>query len=481
MTGRRRLAFEIIDTDLAGRVGRVTVNGKRIATPCLLPVVHPVHQVIPASKIRSMGFEAVMTNSMIAYKRVRDDAKARGIQEMLGFEGVVMTDSGGYQVLEYGDLDVESEGIARFQEETGSDFAVTLDRPTGLSRSKRYARGTVEYSLKNALQTIRKFGETGTVWVGPIQGGLFPDLLSRSTRILVKAGFEFLALGSPTEVMENYMYADLVRMIAAVKKSLPYSIPLHLFGAGHPLTMALSVALGCDTFDSASYILFAREERYMTENGTSELRRMQYLPCSCPVCSLTSVRDLLAMSREERVEKLALHNLYLLRKEMLTCREAITEGRLWDLVEERASAHPRVSEGFAEMAKQRELLRTGTPFLKDRGLFFRSDMDEHRPELHIVSERLKKIKARSSNIALLSLRQGIPTGKMRSPPGMRTLRGKPVDRYRIHPQLGLYPGELDFIYPFTQTTNLARRADASASARAVRELKRMGYERIISR
>ncbi len=109
-----------------------------------------------------------------------------------------------------------------------------------------------------------------------------------SARGLVKAGFQVLALGSPVELMEGYLFSPLVEMIVNARKSMPYSMPLHLFGAGHPLTLPLSVALGCDTFDSASYMLYAKKERYMTERGTLQLERMTYLPCSCPVCNGTT-------------------------------------------------------------------------------------------------------------------------------------------------------------------------------------------------
>src|SRR2546422_393246 len=101
-TKDRRLSFKITGEDLGGRVGRLPVGGRRGTPPCLRPGVHPVHQITPASDLRTMGFEAVMTNSMILYKREKDEGKARGIRSILGFDGLVMTDSGGYQVLEYG-------------------------------------------------------------------------------------------------------------------------------------------------------------------------------------------------------------------------------------------------------------------------------------------------------------------------------------------------------------------------------------------
>src|SRR3989442_6334112 len=106
----RGLSSEITETALGGRVGRLPVGGRRATPPCLLPVVHPVHQIIPASDLRTMGFEAVMTNSMILYKREKDEGKARGIRSILGFDGLVMTDSGGYQALEYGGVALTFQG-----------------------------------------------------------------------------------------------------------------------------------------------------------------------------------------------------------------------------------------------------------------------------------------------------------------------------------------------------------------------------------
>ena len=97
-----------------------------------------------------------------------------------------------------------------------------------------------------------------------------------------KLPFQIHALGSPTEVMESYRYDVLADMILTAKKGLPVERPLHLFGAGHPAMFSLAVALGCDLFDSAAYALYARENRYMTENGTWRLEEMDYFPCCCP-------------------------------------------------------------------------------------------------------------------------------------------------------------------------------------------------------
>lgn len=479
----REFSFEVKETDLMGRTGVVRLGGKSFETPCLTPVVHPVWRDIPLAKLRSMGFEALMTNSYILYKRRREEALEKGLHRLIGFDGVLMTDSGGYQVLEYGDAEFTPDEIASFQSGIGSDLAVTLDKPTGYSTSRAYARETMRYSLKAAEETIEAHGHSGTTWVGPVQGGVFGDLVRSSAKGLVRAGFEVLALGSPVELMEGYLFSPLVEMIVNARKSMPYSTPLHLFGAGHPLTLPLSVALGCDTFDSASYMLYAKKGRYMTERGTLQLERMSYLPCSCEVCNSTSPEDLRASPHEERVRKVALHNLHVLRADVLRCKEAICEGRLWDLVEERAMAHTSSATAFRALVRDHAgWLSGGTRLLKWRGLMLRTREDASRPEVSLAGEHLRRLMARPrrarGRLAVLVTSSAPPpltrtSGRMRRVKGL----GK-ADFFRVHPALGAYPAELEFVYPFSQTIADGPSPQASVDA-CKKRLRAMGYSRVV--
>jgi len=463
-------SFEVKEADLLGRVGALRVGGKSIETPYLFPVIHPVTQLVPTSELKSMGFGGLMTNSYIIHSRRRTEALDGGIHRLLDFDGIFMTDSGGYQVLEYGELELGYGQVASFQADIGSDLAVTLDRPTGYPQKRTTALETVEYSLKNAKATLKEFGDSKTVWVGPIQGGLYEDLVRRSAASMVKSGFGFLALGSPVQVMQNYMFADLVRMVMAAKRAIPYSMPLHLFGAGHPLTMSLAVSLGCDTFDSASYIIFARTGRYMSRGGVLTLQSMKYLPCSCPVCTKTTVRGLLELDHPERTRLLATHNLYVLREELEACKEAISEGRLWDLVEERSMAHPRLREAFAELSKYSPDLVAGTPAIKERGLFVRSTLDLRRPELLSAASRLSGATARSTSRALLV--SGDSGGSGREPE-----RRSKHDAYSVHPVLGPYPVELQFLFPFSQT-EVSLLGPPPGTEESKKKLKALGYRAV---
>jgi 7-cyano-7-deazaguanine tRNA-ribosyltransferase len=459
------LSFEVKESDLLGRIGTLQVGGKTLETPYMFPVIHPVNQLIHPSELLSMGFRGLMTNSYILRKRRRDEALEKGIHRLLEFDGMFITDSGGYQVLEYGDLDVGYRDVAEFQAAIGTELAVTLDRPTGYPQRRPVARETVEYSLTNARGTLAEFGDRPTAWVGPIQGGLYQDLVKRSAKALVAAGFGVLALGSPVQVMENYMFADLVDMVIAARRAIPYSVPLHLFGAGHPLTMPLAVALGCDTFDSASYVLFARTGRYMSRSGVLTLQSMKHLPCSCAVCAKTSVRELLELDHQGRTRALSLHNLHVLREELEGCKEAIAEGRLWDLVEERSMTHPRLRDAFARLAEYSEDLEAGTPAMKERGLFVRSDLDLRRPELTMAARRLAGAARRSSKKAVIVEGHG---------------RGSPrgdADAYVVHPQLGPVPAELSFQYPFSQTESALAQGGGDIAG-AKRRLRELGYSSV---
>jgi len=237
------------------------------------------------------------------------------------------------------------------------------------------------------------------------------------------------------------------------------------------------VALGCDTFDSASYILFAREGRYMTERGVSILKEMKYLPCSCPVCRGSTVKDLLDMDQGQRTSRLAAHNLHVLRTEVELCKEAISEGRLWDLVEERATAHPKLYEAFRSLSLHSKLLERGTAAMKTKGLFIRGETDLARPELAIGTRYLEDAYRRSSKAALLlSGSEPIPVGRLR-----KMGRGEGLDAYdvyRLHHQLGPYPLELDFVYPFTQTVD-ATNEEGTALKGGIRKLRTLGYSRVV--
>lgn len=153
------MAYEVRKKDLLGRIGLLRTKSGTIETPLLLPVVNPNTQAIPAKDLRSVyGFDSLITNSYLVWRKFHGEKEIPKIHQFLNFDGVIETDSGAYQILQYGDVEVKPNEIVRFQEQLDSDIAVMLDVPTGES-SKERAKWTVEETLRRADSTLETISE----------------------------------------------------------------------------------------------------------------------------------------------------------------------------------------------------------------------------------------------------------------------------------------------------------------------------------
>lgn len=381
------MSFQVKHSDLAGRIGKLETAHGILETPAFIPVVHPVRQTISPQFLKKLGFNALITNAYTTLKYYGDNARAKGIHDILNYDGVIMTDSGGYQILEYGTIDAEPRVISQFERDIGSDISVPLDKPTGYGLEYEKAKEYVEQTLANAKNILVEGKNVGskdnkqngsTIWVGPVQGAEHLDLVRYCANVLDKMGFEVLAIGSPVQIMETYEFSVLAQMIATVKRTVPTK-PIHLFGAGHPLTIPLAVSLGCDLFDSASYMLYAKDERYMHTNGTVKFENLSYLSCQCPVCCNHTIKEFRQMIKDDRIEEIAKHNLYVLRAEVNAVKQAIVDGRLWEYVMLKARAHPKLMKAM-DLFRNFEFLEDGTPLFKEKALFLYEPIDQYRPE-----------------------------------------------------------------------------------------------------
>lgn len=299
-----------------------------------------------------------------------------------------MTDSGAYQILIYDDIEVKPREIVQYQEHMGSDIATILDIPTGWEVTEDHARQTVNETLKRAKDFFTVKSREDILWVGPVQGGKYLDLVAKSAKGIGKLAFQIHALGSPTEVMERYRFDVLVDMILTAKMHLPIERPLHLFGAGHPFMFALAVALGCDSFDSAAYSLYAKEGRYLTETGTCRLNELDYFPCACPKCARTSPREIIELPPKEAQIFLAEHNLYACAAELKRIKQAIKDGRMWEHLEMRAHGHPALFQALLRVKKYENYIEKHDPATKNSGLFFFNSVGLARPEIVRHKKRL---------------------------------------------------------------------------------------------
>ena len=382
--------FEVKDKDLAGRLGLIYTKSGVIKVPTLFPVINPRRQDLPVNEVVEAGFDALITNAYLLKKYREREALERGVHGVLGFNGPIMTDSGAYQLLLYGDVEVSNRDIVVFQEDIGSDIAVILDVPTGGSASREEAERTVEETLRRAREAVEYRRRDDVVWVLPVQGGTYLDLLERCAREGVELPYHMVAIGSPTQLMERYDFESIIDMIATVKAVVPPSVPVHLFGAGHPMMLAFAVALGVDTFDSAAYALYAKDDRYMTHSGTYRLEELEELPCACPVCSRYTPRELKGERTLRRRMLISKHNLYATAAELRRIRQAIREGTLWELLEERSRAHPSLHRAFKRLCAYREYLERLDPEAKGspQGLLLYDRLSLCRPEIMRHRRRL---------------------------------------------------------------------------------------------
>ena len=453
--------FEVRNRDLLGRIGRIKTKSGSIETPAFLPVINMAKQTVtPRELWEEFGCRILITNAYIIKKQQAEAAVKMGIHKLLDFPGVIMTDSGAYQILEYGDIEATPEEIVRFQEEIGTDIATILDVPTGWNASREYAEYTVKETVKRAKELEELRSRKDILWVGPIQGGRYLDLIAKSAKEMNNLPFDIHALGSPTPVMEQYLFDLLVDMIITAKMNVSSSRPFHLFGAGHPFMFALAVALGCDLFDSAAYNIFAHDDRYLTTYGTIRLEELEYLPCSCPVCYKRDPKDFLDMPKNEREAELTRHNLHVCFAEIRRVKQAIIEGRLWEYLIMRSHGHPSLLQAAKKLKDYSEILERYSPVSKRSGLFFFSSVDLARPEIirhkKRLSERYKQPEDADVLILLPSLSPRLTVKKKKYKRIIAKLCDElKISRDRIHVcsyvlPFGIVPQEISDIYPLSQ-------------------------------
>jgi len=450
------MAFELRDRDLLGRIGRIKVKGKTLETPAFMPVVNPLIETIPPRRLKEeFGCDIIITNSYIIWRHFKDVPNLE-VHKLLDYDGVVMTDSGAYQILVYGEVEVTQPEIIEWQKKIGSDISVILDIPTGWDVPRETVEYTVEETLRRAKEALPLIEDDPNLWVGPIQGGKHLDLVAKSATLIGEMPFDIHALGSPTEVMERYMYPVLVDMAMTAKLNAPVERPIHLFGAGHPNIFAMCVAMGYDLFDSAAYALFAKNERYLTNRGTYMLKDLQYFPCGCPVCRKRSPEDLRDMPKYERQRLLAEHNLHVTMAEIETVKQAIFEGSLWDLVETRAKGHAEMTSALNNLIKYRKYLEEGSPGFKGKGVFYYDYHSLGKPEITRYQKRLlenyRKPKHKDIRVLLMAPKQK-PFNRssvFKRLKKQTTYHNKRIDYCFIAAPYGLVPENLAETYPTSQ-------------------------------
>jgi len=339
--------FEIATRDGQARLGKLHTSHGIVETPCLLPVINPnIRTIDPREMWDKYGIQALITNSYVIWKhdKLKDEALANGVHSLLDYPGMIMTDSGTFQSYVYGDVEVGVEEIVQFQREIGVDVATMLDVFTRPDMNYSEVESAVLETIDRGLSSVATAGEV--MLNGPIQGGVFPELRVKSAKEMSELDFSVHPIGGIVPIMEQQKYKNLAKIMLACKSNLAPNRPVHMFGCGHPMLFPMLIAMGADLFDSAAYVLFARDGRLLTPWGTERLSDIEEWPIIMPAIAKYSPKDVRNMDKEERTILLSKYNLEVTLQEMSRCRQAIRDGTIWRLAERRSHEHPALREAF---------------------------------------------------------------------------------------------------------------------------------------
>lgn len=195
----------------------------------------------------------------------------------------------------------------------------------------------------------------------------------------------------------------------------------------------------------------------MTSSGTYHLTDLSELPCSCEICSNWTPKELLTTSKEERIRNISLHNLAASAAEIKQIRLSLREGRLWELIEQRAKAHPALFKAFNYVLKNTEksYWELLTPLTKQVGLKIFDEFSYHRPEFTKARRRIIRNYTPHSKQILLLLTSGRknPIELLYANENIRKTIKQELKEYDIGiflPFIGILPIELLETFPFSQ-------------------------------
>ena len=447
------MKFEIKNRDACGRIGKIETEHGSLITPTLLPVINPNKMVIsPQTMKEKFGVQGIITNSYIIHQhqKLHNLALSDGVHNLVDFNGPIMTDSGTFQSYMYGDIEMDPLEIVRFQRDIGSDIGTILDIFSTPDQTEIEANESVNETIKRAKMSVFEKGNMNLAC--PVQGSIYPSLRTRCAKELGDIDADLHPIGGVVPLMENQSYDHLIEIILSSKKGLPVNRPVHLFGAGHPLVFPIAVALGCDLFDSSAYIKYAKQQRLIFPWGTEKLDDLYTLPCSCPICQSSSIEEMRSVSKRKQEQMIAEHNLYVSMTEMEKVRNAILQGRLWELVEQRASNNPFLKDAMdvLHLPNNIQWMEQFEPVRKTRGLFYTGMNTLHQPFFHRLHDRLIHWFDHSSKDLIVLSEKEKPFTKSYGNELLVIGTEFPESNIIIDSVIGPIPIELDEMYPFAQ-------------------------------
>jgi len=338
------------------RAGELLTPHGVVSTPVFLPVASQgAVKTLTPEEVKGIGMAMVLANTYHLYLRpgISLIERVGGLHKFMGWEGAILTDSGGYQIFSLARLrrvgddgvifrshidgsehHITPELIIQFQETLGADIIMALDECPAYDDGFEKVKQAMERTHRWADRCRRAQKRRDQALYAIVQGGVFPELRRQSAEYLTSLGFPGyaiggLSLGEPKKVTFAVVEETVAR--------LPEDKPRYLMGVGSPEDIIEAVARGCDIFDSALPTRVARNGALFAWQGRQNIRNAVYsqmeqpiVPgCDCYTCRSFSAAYLhhLFNCDELLAYRLAtIHNLSFISNLVNKIRGAILDG-----------------------------------------------------------------------------------------------------------------------------------------------------------
>ena len=353
------MSYEVTATDGAARAGVLHTAHGDVPTPAFMPVgTKATVKTVDPEELKELGTTILLGNTYHLHFRPGADviAELGGLHAFMGWDGPILTDSGGFQVFSLRDpiAGVDDEGVtfrsvydgagARFTPELvagieaqlGSDIAMCLDvcPPAGVSREElgEAVRLTTAWAARQRAAPRAP----GQLVFGITQGGSDTELRRRSIEEIAALGFDGHALGG---LSVGEPRSEMLEAVAWAAPLLPAERPRYFMGIGDPAGILEVIARGIDMFDCVLPTRLGRTGTALTSHGRLNLRNARFVRdarplderCACPACTRFSrayIRHLVNQQELLGLRLLSLHNLRFLLDLTADARAAIEAGRL---------------------------------------------------------------------------------------------------------------------------------------------------------
>jgi len=298
-------SFALKARDGAARTGAITTPRGIVRTPTFMPVGTgaTVKAMFPED-VKASGADIILANTYHLMLRPGAERIARlgGLHQFMHWDGPILTDSGGYQVMSLAKLRTIDEQGVTFQSHIdgatvalsperavevqcllGSDIQMVLDECTPFPATRDEARSSLELSLRWAKlckHAFAKMAKPGQALFGIVQGSVYPDLREACARALIEIGFDGYAIGGLAVGEGQGAMLEMVEATAAV---LPAERPRYLMGVGTPDDLLASIARGIDMFDCVLPTRSGRHCQAFTWRGRLNLRNARYAEDTSPL------------------------------------------------------------------------------------------------------------------------------------------------------------------------------------------------------